>query len=103
MAHVQTFRDVDEGLLAQLQASGCHELFIGIESGSPKILGSINKTKDITVIVSNLTKVFKAGINIKGYFIYGFPKETREDMQLTFELALELKRLALLNGGKFSN
>lgn len=94
MAHVQTFRKVDEALMLQLKQSGCHEVFIGIESGSPKILNQINKTKDLAVITSNLTKVFRAGINMKGYFIYGFPNETAEDMEMTHQLAVQLKSLA---------
>lgn len=94
MAHVQTFRNVDEALMSSLKDSGCQELFIGIESGSPKILEQINKTRDISTIVANLTKVFKAGINMKGYFIYGFPEETEEDMEQTYQLALQLKCLA---------
>lgn len=96
MAHVQTFRKIEETLMNDLYNSGCYELFVGIESGSPKILNDIKKTKDIPTIIGNLTKVFRAGINMKGYFIYGFPDETKEDMQMTFELAAELKRLSLL-------
>lgn len=94
MAHVQTFKGVEESMMNDLAASGCHELFIGIESGSPKILEQINKTKDLNMIRNNLEKAFKAGINIKGYFIYGFPGETAEDMQMTFALASELMNIA---------
>ena len=101
MAHVQTFRQVNDDLMVDLRTSGCHELFIGIESGSPKILESINKTKDIVVIVENLEKAFKAGIHIKGYFIYGFPGETEEDMQMTYDLAVKLKELASQYGVNF--
>ncbi len=101
MAHVQTFRNVNESLMQELKASGCFELFIGIESGSPKILSEINKTKDVDVIINNLTKVFKAGINIKGYFIYGFPGETADDMEMTYQLALTLKRRAQTFGVNF--
>lgn len=101
MAHVQTFRNVDVSLMKQLKDSGCYEVFIGIESGSPKILSEIKKTKDIRTIVDNLTKVFRAGINMKGYFIYGFPEERQEDMEMTYQLALELKQLSLDNGVNF--
>jgi len=101
MAHVMTFQNVDEGIMKSLKESGCHELFIGIESGSPRILGMIKKTKNVDVILNNLTKVLKAGINIKGYFIYGFPEETQEDMEMTFNLANELKRLSLIYGVNF--
>ncbi len=101
MAHVQTFRNVDTKLMKELKESGCYEVFIGIESGSPKILSDIKKTKDVETIVDNLTKVFRAGINMKGYFIYGFPDETEEDMEMTYQLALELKQLSLDNGVNF--
>jgi anaerobic magnesium-protoporphyrin IX monomethyl ester cyclase len=94
MAHVQTFRGVDEFMMSRLYESGCNELFIGIESGSPKILTNINKTKDLAVIIENLSKVFMAGINIKGYFIYGFPDENEADMAMTYQLAVMLKELA---------
>jgi len=101
MAHVQTFRNVEDDLMDGLRDSGCHELFIGIESGSPRILENINKTKDVAVIVENLTKVFKAGIPIKGYFIYGFPGETEKDMQMTYELAVQLKDISRRYGVNF--
>ncbi|MGN6163138.1 MAG: B12-binding domain-containing radical SAM protein [Flavisolibacter sp.] len=94
MAHVMTFHMVDEPLMNALKESGCHELFIGIESGSPKILSSIKKTSNTDLIIANLSKVFKAGINMKGYFIYGFPGETAEDMEMTYQLASTLKTVA---------
>jgi anaerobic magnesium-protoporphyrin IX monomethyl ester cyclase len=101
MAHVMTFNNVDETVMNELKASGCYELFIGIESGSPKILGEINKTKNIDTIIRNLSKVFKAGINMKGYFIYGFPGETTADMELTFQLAVKLKEVSIACGVNF--
>jgi anaerobic magnesium-protoporphyrin IX monomethyl ester cyclase len=101
MAHVMTFNNVDAGLMNDLKKSGCYELFIGIESGSPKILGEIKKTKNVDTILSNLSKIFEAGINMKGYFIYGFPDETKEDMEMTFQLAVKLKQTSILNGVTF--
>lgn len=101
MAHVMTFNKVDNDTMTRLKNSGCYELFIGIESGSPKILSSINKTKQVETIINNLTKVFEAGINMKGYFIYGFPDETIEDMEMTYQLALKLKEIAETNKVNF--
>jgi radical SAM superfamily enzyme YgiQ (UPF0313 family) len=101
MAHVMTFNYVDANLMNDLKKSGCNELFIGIESGSPKILGEIKKTKNINTILNNLTKVLEAGINMKGYFIYGFPDETKEDMEMTFQLAAKLKQISIVNGVTF--
>jgi len=77
MAHVQTFNNVSDAMLLELKASGCFELFIGIESGSPAVLRSIHKTHNLDTITTNMTKLFSAGINVKGYFIYGFGKKIK--------------------------
>lgn len=101
MAHVQTFKGVAIENIIELRKSGCHELFIGVESGSPKILKSINKTSNVDTILSNLTNVLEAGIAIKAYFIYGFPNETLEDMELTYQLACKLSEVAKNNNTHF--
>ena len=101
MAHVMTFKGVSAETLSNLKKSGCSELFIGIESGSPDVLKRIHKTNDLAVIKENLTNCLKAGISIKGYFIYGFPEETEEDFKKTFELASYLKKVSLQYGVGF--
>ena len=101
MAHVMTFRDVPGNQLSKLKNSGCSELFIGIESGSPSVLKTIHKTHDVEKIKFNLINVLKAGISIKGYFIYGFPDETKSDFELTYQLASELTEIAKKYGVKF--
>lgn len=101
MAHVMTFKNVTQETLKALKNSGCNELFIGIESGSPVILKSIHKTNNIDLIKTNLVNLFKAGISVKGYFIYGFPNETEDDFRLTYQLAHYLKEQALALGSGF--
>lgn len=101
MAHVTTFKNLSDTDMARLKSSGCTELFIGIESGSPTILKTINKTSNIGTIKHNLEKVLKAGISIKGYFIYGFPDETIDDAECTYQLALYLQNLAIKYGSNF--
>tara|TARA_A100000171_G_scaffold35638_3_gene34218 strand:- start:14596 stop:15975 length:1380 start_codon:yes stop_codon:yes gene_type:complete len=94
MAHVMTFNRVEAKTLLALRKSGCRELFIGVESGSPKILKAIHKTPNPTTIKKNLESVMRAGISLKTYFIYGFPEEDIEDMELTFLLASSLREMA---------
>lgn len=101
MAHVETFRSVDEATMQSLRQSGCTELFIGIESGSPRILKRIHKIQNVDLIKENLLKLLRNGINIKGYFIYGFPEETIEDFEMTFALASELKEASIRYGSQF--
>lgn len=101
MAHVMTFKGVDEDLFLKLKRSGCKELFIGIESGSESILKQIHKTHNIDLIKENLSNCLKAGISIKGYFIYGFPGETHSDFEKTFLLAKYLKDQSLKYNSEF--
>lgn len=101
MAHIRTFTNIQQNILVKMRESGCRELFIGIESGSPKILKSINKTPSINLIKENLTKLFKASIDVKGYFIYGLPDETEKDAEMTYNLALTINKLAIKYGAKF--
>lgn len=101
MAHIKTFNNIEQETLIGLKKSGCTELFIGIESGSPRILHAINKTHDIDLIVGNFKKIFQCKINIKAYFIYGFPDETINDMEMTYNLVCRLKEISTECGSNF--
>ncbi|MGB8815683.1 MAG: radical SAM protein [Minisyncoccia bacterium] len=85
----------------KLKQSGCKEMFIGIESGSPRILKMIHKTSDVVLIKRTIDRVFQAGINVKGYFIFGFETERSDDMQMSFDLAKNLKEISLKSGVNF--
>lgn len=101
MAHVRTFLNSDQSLIEDLKKFGCQELFIGIESGSSKILERINKKFTVENIYDSLEKIFKAKIDVKGYFIFGFPNESGNDMELTYKLANDLKKIAELHRSNF--
>lgn len=73
-----------------LKQSNCKELFMGIESGSQKIRIKINKIGTLNDIISVATEILRNGIDLKGYFIYGFPDETIEDFEATYELACKI-------------
>lgn len=94
MAHIRTFNNIELDKIIKLKESGCVELFIGIESGSARIMESINKISDTKLIKENLSKIFQAGIDVKGYFIYGFPEETHSDLELTYQLATDIKNIS---------
>jgi len=94
MAHIGSIKMVSDEELLDLKKSGCTELFIGIESGSAQVLKKIHKVNDIAKIKSQVTRLFSSGINVKAYFIFGFPDETEDQMNETFELAESLASLA---------
>jgi len=45
--------------------------------------------------------LLKNGINVKGYFIYGFPGETEADFEMTYQLAEHLKAVSVDYGTIF--
>ena len=81
----------DEEMVKLMSGSGCKAVYLGVESGSQKILDTLNK--DITVeqieIAVNLCK--KYGIRTYCSLIVGTPDETYEDYLLTFKLMNKLK------------
>ena len=92
MAHVQSFiTNLD--LLVDLKKSGCDEVFIGIESGSPEMRRKIQKAGLVEDVVKCIERLLQAGISVKGYFICGFPGETAQQINETVNLALILKKI----------
>jgi radical SAM superfamily enzyme YgiQ (UPF0313 family) len=82
---------VDRELIQIMKRSGCYSLSFGIESGSPRIVQSINKNIKLGVI----REVFKIcrdeGIETVAFFIIGLPGETAEDIQMTIDFAKEIQ------------
>ena len=103
MCHIQSIGNIDDKIIVDLEKSGCKELFIGIESGSLKILRKIHKTCDIDLIINSVKRLLINGINVKGYFICGFPNENQDDLEETLSLATQLKNLSNNNNIKFRN
>lgn len=101
MCHIKSIANVDNKTLKELKESGCKELFIGIESGSPRILRKLHKTDDLEIIMKALIKLFDVGIDVKGYFVCGIPTETEEDLHHTLKLATDLKSISESKHAKF--
>lgn len=85
----------------ELRSGNCKELFLGIESGSENIRNRIKKLGTPDDIIKVSTEILNNGIDLKGYFIYGFPKETKGDFQKTFELAAKIKEISSKTPGTF--
>lgn len=100
MAHILTFINSLE-MLPCLKANGCRELFIGIESGSVTMRKKINKRGNPDQVVEVITALLQTGIDVKGYFMYGFPYETVADADATFALASKLKDISKNSEGDF--
>lgn len=72
-----------DAMLDTLAANGLREVALGIESGSDRVLRYIDKriTPEMAVRVAH--RLLIRGINVKGYFILGFPGETTQEIDDT--------------------
>ena len=76
----------DDTLLDTLVANGCREVALGIESGSERLLKYMGKRITPEMTKSVVKRLTERGISVKGYFILGFPTETRTDMYQSVRL-----------------
>lgn len=81
---------LDPGLLALMRRAGCYSLSLGIESGSDAVLERIRKGLDTRVIRRQVAMIHESGIKTTGFFIIGFPGETRGEIEQTVQFALSL-------------
>ncbi|MFC2142655.1 B12-binding domain-containing radical SAM protein [Acidobacteriota bacterium] len=82
--------ELDDEVLPLMKKAGCRTIYLGIESGSPRVLEIVNKKTRVEDIRKGVERIKRHGISITGSFILGLPTETREEMQKTIELALSL-------------
>ncbi|MGE5391338.1 MAG: B12-binding domain-containing radical SAM protein [Deltaproteobacteria bacterium] len=62
------------------------KLFIGVESGSQRVLDRIKKKIKVSEIIKRTRMLNEKGIDWSAFFIVGFPFETIEDLKKTREL-----------------
>ncbi|MBE7423787.1 MAG: B12-binding domain-containing radical SAM protein [Zoogloeaceae bacterium] len=83
---------LDDSLVDMLADAGCYRVFLGIESGSNRILQQIAKPIDrhhLARMVRRMARRFVVRCNL----IWGFPFETLEDLKETVMLLFYLREL----------
>lgn len=78
-------------MLEKMHRAGCRQLFLGLESASPKILELMNKGIKVEWAIQNLRDCHEAGILTSVNLIIGFPGETEEDFEKTLKFIYENK------------
>ncbi|GLY96557.1 radical SAM protein [Actinoplanes sp. NBRC 103695] len=90
-----------DDLLDQLVRNGLREVALGIESGNPRVLEHIDKRIEPDMIRRVVQRLTARGINVKGYFILGFPGETADELADTVRLVHELWDMTDPTPGRF--
>ncbi|MCK4721140.1 B12-binding domain-containing radical SAM protein [bacterium] len=70
--------------------SGLTGLFLGLESGSERILKMINRTHDLAKTREIIEIAEDLGVQVHCSFMIGLPEETEDDIQLTLDYASSL-------------
>lgn len=81
---------LDREILEAMERSGCYSIALGIEFGSQRIMDLTKKMITIDMVQQKL-ELFK-GLNIKttGFFMFGIPGETINEIKETIRFALRL-------------
>jgi radical SAM superfamily enzyme YgiQ (UPF0313 family) len=87
---------VNEEMLCWMRKAGCIQISYGVESGSEKIRGVLNKNIKTDDIKRAFALTTKYGILARAYFIYGSPGENWETIQETIDLINEIKPLSII-------
>lgn len=80
---------IDRETVELMKESGCEGVFLGIESGSQKILQNMNKAADIEKYKNGLALLNEYGISSFASFIIGFPGETYDTYMETVKFIEE--------------
>ncbi len=81
---------IDDELIDIMSDAGMNILFVGIESGSPRMQKLINKNLKLDDVPRKLRYIANKGVKVTASFIFGFPDETEQDFAQTMQLATEL-------------
>jgi len=81
---------IDTESLRLMREAGCRRLYIGIESGSQRILDLYKKGYRIDRIRESMRLVRASGIESLGFFMVGAPGEDEQDFRKSLDLAKEL-------------
>lgn len=87
--------------LELLKRAGCREISLGIESGSDRLLEYMGKRISRLMVLEVIERLLKTGFKIKGYFIFGYPTETLDELEASVTLIHQLWDLADRTEGSF--
>lgn len=92
---------LSDDMLELLKLNGCREVALGIESGSERLLKHMGKRITADMTRSVVRRLTERGISVKGYFILGFPTETRAELAETLGLVYDLWNITAPQPGRF--
>ncbi len=81
---------VDAEVLELMRRAGCRRLYVGIESGSQRVLDSYRKGLSVAGIRDQMAVIRRSGLEASAFFIVGAPGEEEADVDASIQLAIDL-------------
>jgi len=81
---------LQEDNIKALADSGCETVWVGAESGSQKILDAMDKGTTVEQIREASRLLKKQNIKVAFFLQFGYPGETRADIQQTIDMVMDL-------------
>lgn len=81
---------LDDEMLELMREAGQYLITVAVESGTDRILRKMKKGTTVDKIRKNIALIRKHSFPVAGFFILGYPTETREEMQQTIRFSKEL-------------
>jgi radical SAM superfamily enzyme YgiQ (UPF0313 family) len=82
---------MEDETLEKLKAAGTYRITYAIETASPRIQKFVKKNVKLDKLKDVIEKTDGLDIMVDGFFMVGFPGETREEVKMTFDYALSSK------------
>ena len=83
-------KSMTEDRLRRIREAGCWFIELGVESGCDRILKVLEKNTNRREIAQAVRHARRAGLKVKGNFIFGLPTETKESLEETIEFATSI-------------
>jgi anaerobic magnesium-protoporphyrin IX monomethyl ester cyclase len=81
---------IDREIASLMKAAGCQRVYLGLETGCDDTLQLMNKKATVEDGMHAVHHFKQAGIQVAAFFIVGYPGETIDSIEQTFEMALSL-------------
>lgn len=80
----------DPDIYKVMRKAGCYRIHFGVETGSKRILDATGKATTLEEAEYAIGLAKSSGFDTMAYYMFGFPDETRKDMEKTIAFAKKL-------------
>jgi len=82
--------DLNRDALRWMKKSGCSLIHFGVEAGNESILQKTGKNISVSDCITTVKMAREEGIRTALFMNFGFPGETKEEMESTIDLSIQL-------------